>query len=101
MTNDKTISWIFLSLALASQTGPADFSSISSIADGIDHAIPTHKELQTSLTWLTNNRLVIKIGNKYSLTDLGKLHYDQSTINNLPLLKMLDTFESVIKKHKK
>ena len=53
MTDKQTISWILLSTVIASQKGPADFASISNIADGINHAIPTHKELQTSLTWMT------------------------------------------------
>jgi hypothetical protein len=60
MTNEQTISWIFLSIALASQTEPTDFSGISSVADGINHAVPTQKELQTSIAWLTTNGLVEK-----------------------------------------
>jgi len=58
MTDSQTIAWIFLAIALASQTEPADFDSISTIADGINHAVPTLKELQTSLIWLINNGLV-------------------------------------------
>ena len=49
----QTISWIFLSTVLASQKEPADYSSISSIADGINHSVPTDKEMQSSLSWLT------------------------------------------------
>jgi len=56
----------FLDTAIASQTEPADNDSILNIADGINHAIPTHRELQTSFTWLTKNGLVTKTGAKHS-----------------------------------
>ena len=82
MTDTQTISWIFLSTAIASQTEPADVASISNIADGINHAVPTHKELQTSLTWLIQSGLVVKMGNKYSLTEKGKLDYAEASKKN-------------------
>ena len=37
MTEEETISWIFLSIALASETEPANVQEISNIADGINH----------------------------------------------------------------
>jgi hypothetical protein len=88
MTDGQTISWIFLSTAIASEKEPADFASISNIADGINHAIPTHKELQTSLTWLTQNGLLTKIGNKYTLTENGKLDYAEASKNTGTVLKI-------------
>jgi predicted transcriptional regulator len=100
MTDDQTTSWIFLATAIASQTGPTDFDSISNIADGINHAIPTHKELQTSLTWLTNNELVIKNGNKYSLTEKGKIDYDMASQQTSTLLKIWDNLEADLKKYR-
>ena len=78
MNEDTTISWIFLATALASQKDPASFESISQIADGINHAVPTHKELQKSLTWLTKNGMVDKIGKKYQLTSTGKEAIDKA-----------------------
>ena len=63
--SSQTISWILLSTALASAHQPANFESISQIADGINHSVPTHKELQTSLTWLTKYGFVEKSGKKY------------------------------------
>lgn len=84
MTDSQTISWIFVSIALASQKEPASFDGISSVADGINHAVPTHKELQSSITWLTNRGLIEKIGNRYKLTSKGKEEYvTSSKINNL------------------
>ncbi len=82
MTNSQTISWIFVSIALASQKEPASFDGISSVADGINHAVPTHKELQSSITWLTNRGLIEKIGNRYKLTSKGKEEFVTSTKSN-------------------
>jgi len=45
MDENTTISWILLSTALASEQQPANFESITQIADGINHAVPTHNEL--------------------------------------------------------
>lgn len=99
MTTGQTISWIFLSTAYASQSEPADFNSISNIADGINHAIPTHKELQTSLSWLTKNGLVIKTGNKYSLTEQGKLDYQESAKNTETVLKIWENAETRLNRY--
>ena len=52
MTNEQTISLIFLAVALASQVTPTDFQGISLIADGINHAVPSHREMQSSISWL-------------------------------------------------
>ena len=65
MKESKTISWIFLATVMASQVEPANFSDISQIADGINHAVPTHKELQSSIAWLVGNNLLLKQANKY------------------------------------
>ena len=99
MTDRQTISWIFLSTAIASQKEPEDFVSISNIADGINHTIPTHKELQTSLTWLTKNDLIVKIGSKYSLTEKGKLDYEESSKDTGTVLKIWDKVEAQLTKY--
>lgn len=99
MTEQQTISWIFLATALASQTGPADFNSISTIADGINHAVPTQKELQMSLTWLTNRGLVAKIGSKYSLTAKGKSDYNQVSGKSTAFSTIWKKLEGSLKKY--
>jgi hypothetical protein len=71
MDDARTISWIFYAVEMATSSGPADYREISSVADGINHAVPTHKELQTSLTWLANAGLVSKSSGGYSLTTNG------------------------------
>ena len=100
MTENQTISWIFLATAIASQTEPADFNSISNIADGINHAVPTHKELQTSLKWLAGTGLVTKTGDKYTLTERGKMEYDEASRQNSALLKIWDNVETVLNKYR-
>jgi Mn-dependent DtxR family transcriptional regulator len=99
MDNYQTISWIFLATAIASQAEPTDFASISSVADRINHAVPTHKELQDSMTWLTNNGLVDKIGDKYSLTENGKKDYKESSRKTSTLPKIWDNLETILKKY--
>jgi predicted transcriptional regulator len=71
MTEAATIAWIFYALSLASGAGPANFAAISQIADGINHAVPTHKEMQSSLRWLKDAGLVSKSSRGYVLTPAG------------------------------
>jgi len=72
MTKEQTVSWILLAIEIASQEKPTDIKGISMIADGINHAVPTHKELQESIGWLISNGLVLKLRNKYELSSKGK-----------------------------
>lgn len=69
----RTIAWIFYSVALATQREPANFNAISRIADGINHAVPTHQEMQKSLKWLCMNELVAKGATGYTLTEKGSV----------------------------
>ena len=88
MDNTQTVSWIFLALGMASQNSTADFAGISQIADGINHCVPTQKEMQTSLSWLLSKQLILKIGRKYSLTENGKNIYRETENEESTLLKM-------------
>jgi hypothetical protein len=96
MTDSQTKSWIFLSTAIASQSESADFRSISNIADGINHAVPSQKELQSSLTWLIVMGLVAKNGNKYKLTDKGKRDYEAACRQTSIILKVWNNLETVL-----
>jgi hypothetical protein len=71
MIETRTYAWIMYALAGASQNEPANFAAISQVADGINHAVPTHKELQLSLEWLMGNGLAQKQGSRYLLTEKG------------------------------
>jgi predicted transcriptional regulator len=71
MTLSQTYSWLFYALALASGNGPAKYKDIEQAADGINHAIPTQKEIRKSLAWLSDKGLVIKEGKTYFLSGDG------------------------------
>ncbi|MES2617399.1 MAG: hypothetical protein V4613_05945 [Bacteroidota bacterium] len=93
MTNEQTISWIFLATALATNTKPSDINGISLVADGINHAVPTQKELQTSISWLTKRGLIIKQGKSYELTANGKFEYETVSKNTDKLLAIWKNLE--------
>ncbi len=93
MTDEQTISWIFLATALATNTKPSDINGISSVADGINHAVPTQKELQTSISWLTKKDLIIKQGKSYELTAKGKFEYETASKNTDKLLAIWKNLE--------
>ncbi len=97
MKEEQTISWIFLSTAMASETRPTDFSGISMIADGINHAVPTQKELQSSLSWLIKHGLILKQGSKYSLSADGKMKYDEVVKKSNKVLEIWKNIEAQIK----
>ncbi|WP_188464100.1 hypothetical protein [Bizionia arctica] len=97
----RTISWIYLALSMASETEPTDFNGISMIADGINHAVPTHKEIQTSISWLSEKGLVSKVGKKHTLTAKGRDDYKTASKDTNTLLKIWDNMEQKIKNYAK
>ena len=99
MTEQQTISWIFLATAMASQTEPTDLKGISDIADGVNHAVPTHKEIQTSIAWLSEKKLLNKLGKKYVLTPKGKTEYKKASEHTNTLLKIWDNLEEIVKNY--
>ena len=90
-----------MATAIASQVEPTDFKGISDIADGINHAVPTHKEIQTSITWLSEKELLSKIGKKYMLTPKGKTEYKKVSEQTNTLLKIWDNLEETLKNYSK
>ena len=91
-----TISWIFLSVGLASQKLPATYREISMIADGINHAVPNHKEMQESITWLVNKEMILKTKNLYSLSESGEKLLNKARSNSENLIQMWKTIEKDI-----
>jgi hypothetical protein len=79
MNQAQTYSWIFYAVALASQQEPADYAGIESVADGINHAVPTQKEMRASLSWMTSQNLVQKDGKCYRLTEAEKKLVDEAS----------------------
>jgi len=71
MDEARICAWLMYALAGASQNEPANFAAISQVADGISHAVPTHKEMQSSQKWLMAYGLAQKQGSGYLLTEKG------------------------------
>jgi|GEM_PF-1554257 hypothetical protein len=90
---EQTFAWIFLAIALASGTEPTDINGISIVADGINHAVPTQKELQTSVSWLSKQGLIVKQAKTYLLTSEGKLEYENASQHTKILQKILQNLE--------
>ncbi len=97
MDNFQTISWIFLAAALATNTRPTNIDGISSVADGINHAIPTQKELQNSITWLIKQGLILKQNKNYQLTSKGKIEYEKASKNTKVLMSIRKNIEINLK----
>jgi len=93
MTEIQTTSWIFLAAALATSTKPTNINGISAVADGINHAIPTQKELQTSITWLIKQGFILKHGKNYELTFNGKIEYEKASKNTQILMLIWKNIE--------
>ena len=66
-----------MAVAYASQKEPAKLYEVIGTADGINHAIPSHWELQRTLGRLQHNGLVTKENRRYSLTEAGKQLMDE------------------------
>ena len=93
MTEEQTISWIFLSIALASQTKSTDLKEISVVADGINHSILNQNQLQKSISWLLKKLLICEFEKKYKLTNLGISEYQKANQNTKVLIKIWKNLE--------
>ncbi len=82
MTLAQTYAWIFYAMGLASANPkePADYKAVESLADAINHAIPTQKEMRLSLVWLESQGLIQKENKQFQLSVAGnKLLSEAST----------------------
>lgn len=80
MTLAQTYAWIFYAIGLASHKEAVNYAKIAIMADGINHAVPTQKEMRLSLMWLESQNLIQKEGTKFKLNDAGsKLLQDASS----------------------
>jgi|TARA_B110000238_G_C16010684_1_gene388731 predicted transcriptional regulator len=97
MTEEETISWIFLSIAFASETKTADLKEISNIADGINHSIPNQKELKNSIHWLLEKKLIEQNGKKYKLSKSGIIEFKETSEKTNVISKIWKNLELRIK----
>ncbi|MDQ3321302.1 MAG: hypothetical protein M3525_02405 [Acidobacteriota bacterium] len=78
MSNEKTNSWIFLAVGIATAESSSKLREIVLIADGINHAVPTQKELQIAFKWLSKQHLVLKERSKYRVTETGLYLFEKA-----------------------
>jgi hypothetical protein len=67
MTDAETFSWILLSVHERGGTR----RQIYEVADAINHAVPTNREMDMSLRWLLQRGLIREDRNHFALTDAG------------------------------
>ncbi|WP_309387902.1 hypothetical protein, partial [Cerasicoccus frondis] len=72
MTEAQIYSWIFYAASAVGAEKGVKHREIESVADGINHAVPTQKEISSSMKWLESKGLLRKEGKKVLLTDVGK-----------------------------
>ena len=99
MTEEETISWIFLATVMATQNEPSNANGISMIADGINHDVPTQKELRVSFNWLIKNELLTRNGKKYSATPKGAAIYQNASKKTTNLIETWKELEEKIKNY--
>lgn len=97
MKESEIVSWIFLAIGMAAQNEPASLKEISTIADGINHAVPTEKEIRISVSWLLQNEQIEKMGSKYRLTKQGLIIYNFASLKTNNLLEIWKNIERQIK----
>lgn len=98
MSSEMVNSWIFLAVAMASQKSPTPLDGIIGVADGINHAIPTHKELQNAFGWLSKQGLILKKGKKYQLTEKGLILYKEANEKSKSIFGLRDYLENEFSK---
>jgi hypothetical protein len=70
--DSRTDAWILYAVDIAAGRAPASRTDISTAADAISHAVPTHNELNGSLAWLRDQGLVESQGKFHRLSERGR-----------------------------
>ena len=94
MKQSTTIAWILLSV----RASPSTLQDIIAVADAINHAIPSHQELQTSLGWLRAQGLISKTEQQYTLTETGGLLLSDAQGRHRQIMKIWDLVADEIEK---
>jgi hypothetical protein len=97
MTDSQIISWIFCAIAMASEKGPSSIKEVSMIADGINHAVPTQRELKFAIDWLLKNDLIKIESKKYTLTKSGHINYNFARLHTNTILNIWKNLERQLK----
>ena len=94
MTFEESDAWIFLAIEQVAPSEGVTVKGISDIADGINHAVPSEKEMGTAFKRLSAAELIEKKGKKYYLTEAGKQLSDSAT--SPTLLARLKEFHKLL-----
>src|SRR5207245_1424748 len=86
MTNAQTFSWILLSVDEQGSTR----RQISERADAINHAILTHREMETSLRWLRERGFINEDGSRFALSDTGAAFIARFRSPTRPIMQAWD-----------
>lgn len=82
MTLAETYSWIFYAIGTTSHSYPATHKGISRAAEEINHTAPSHKELQSSISWLEAEGLIKNDGQSMEPTALGREMLDRGAASS-------------------
>ena len=96
----ETVAWIFYSIALGSQAVPVNRRDISSIADGINHAVPNESELTNSIRYLIALGFIEQTGKLFSLTPSGLAIVASARENNLAARSVWQALTVLLSKHR-
>jgi hypothetical protein len=72
MTEARTYAWIFCAASAIPIDQPGKYRDIEAVADGINHAVPTQKEMDASISWSESKGLLQRSGKKIQLTEEGR-----------------------------
>jgi len=98
MTEAQTYSWIFYAASLIAQKEPVKIREIESVADGINHAVPTQKEISSSIRWLQSKDLLTKERKKIILTQEGADLASKLTKAHRTTMKAWDSITSELQR---
>ena len=98
MTEAQTYSWIFYSTSAIAQKEAVKIREIESVADAINHAIPSQKEISSSIKWLQSKSLISREGKKVILTDEGKSFASEITSKPGSTMKTWDRITMAFQK---
>jgi len=90
MTEAQTYAWIFYATSIAASNQPAKRREIEAFADGINHAVPTHKEMAASFAWAESKGLLKRDGKTIQLTNEGRRFASQFTEKTSSAMKTWD-----------
>ena len=92
MTDAETFSWILLSVDERGSTR----RQISELADDINHAVPTQREMETSFQWLLQRGLIREDDGRFALTDAGTALIARFRNPTRPIMQTWDAVSKAI-----